>query len=552
MKLLSVHDGHNASAALLEDGNVLSAVSEERLNREKFYWGFPKRSVDFVLDDTNSTLADIDVVTVSHLDGWGYIKRRYEIGGIRGFLSLRPKFLFGNMLNIFRAFRRERTVRALFKKVSKTPKFYFCDHHTAHAASAYYHSGFEKALVVTIDALGDSLSHTAWVAEGEQWTKLVQGGTGESLGTFYEQVTKGLGFKPNRHEGKVVGLAAYASPNKAANDAEERFVSLSEDGLHFARKNAGDMEAAVHELLKTYSREEIASWAQHKLENLVVQHVSVLLNKTDTRNLAVAGGVFANVKMNQRVVEQCGIKQFFVQPAMGDEGLVLGSALHYINVIAKKTYNTALRNIYFGSHYENEEIEEFFKAENMPYRTEKNMAQHVAALLDDGKIIGWFDERMEFGPRALGHRSILVRPTDASINDELNKRLKRSEFMPFAPSVLYEEADTLFENVAPSRHAAEFMTITYNVRTNWSEKIAAVVHVDGTARPQLVRKEVNPTYHDVIAAYYKRTGIPCVVNTSFNMHEEPIVATPNDALRSFRSGAVDVLVFNNTFLVEKA
>ncbi len=550
MNILSIHDGHNASAAVLKNGVVESCVSEERLNRKKFYWGFPTQALEFVLTDSGLSLSDIDVVTVSHLDAAGYLKRKFELGGINGFISYRPKITLGNMLNIYQVFRRERDIRRLFHSLPKKPEFFFLDHHTAHAASAYFHSGFDKALVVTLDGLGDSLSHTAWVVEGVSWKKIVQGDTGESLGAFYEHVTKGLGFTPNRHEGKVVGLAAYADPEIVAPHSAPDPVTVSEDGLHFHRGTSKELQKWVAALCARFTREEVASYAQHLLEERVVSHVSALMDRTGVRKVAVAGGVFANVKMNQRIVERCQPEQLFVEPAMGDEGLVLGSALYYHHVkCEKKKDSSRLPHVYFGTHASDEAVRAYLEANKILYQEEKDTAERVGVLLQEGKVVGWFDGRMEFGPRALGHRSILARPTDHTINDSLNKKLRRSEFMPFAPSVLYEHADSLFENVEPSRHAAEFMTVTYSVRPEWRAKIAAVTHVDGTARPQLVRREVNPAYYDVIAAYHRHTGIPCVVNTSFNMHEEPIVSSVDDALRSCTTGAIDFLVINNRFIV---
>ncbi len=547
MNILSIHDGHNASAAIVQDGNVLSCVSEERLNRKKFYWGWPKEAIACVLQDAGITRDDIDVVTISHLDTKGYIKRRLELGNL---FSWRPKIVAGNLLNIYQAWKRERDIRNMFKGAAKKPTFFFCDHHLAHAASTYYHSGFKKALVVTMDGLGDSYSHTAWVAEGDKWQRLVVGGTSESLGAFYETVTKGLGFTPNRHEGKVVGLAAYSDPHKVAKDAEGKFIEISADKMHFTRKSVADMERAVADLKeKGYTREDIAAYAQDLLERLACEHIAALIKMTGEKSVALAGGVVANVKMNQRIVERAGLEHLFVEPAMGDEGLVLGSALYYLNVIAQVPSNAPLEHVYLGTIYTNEYIEALLKEKGYAYKKETNVANLIAKLIEDRKIIGWFDGRMEFGPRALGHRTIIANPTRAAINDELNKRLNRSEFMPFAPSALWERADEIFEGVEPSRHAAEFMTITYDVKKEWRDKVGAVVHVDGTARPQLVRKEKNPAYYAVIDAYYRRTGLPLVVNTSFNMHEEPIVCSPEDALRSFDVGAVDCLIFNNTFVV---
>lgn len=548
MKILSIHDGHNASAAIFDEDKISSCISEERLNREKFYWGWPELSINYVLKDTELSLDDIDAVMVSHFNTLNYIKRKFSM---KENFTWRPKIILGHLYHIYIVFKRELKIRNLVK--SHGPKkFFFCDHHLAHAASAYYYSGFNNALVVTIDAQGDGLSHTAYVVKNGNWKKIIQGGSTESLGAFYAALTEGLGFKPNRHEGKIVGLAAFGDHKKIEEIDNGFFVNITDDFLHFRRQGYFKMIKRVKELLKDgYSREDIAAYGQYLLEKLVIKHINKLCEMTGMENLAVAGGVFSNVKLSQKITEQSPIRKIFIQPAMGDEGLVLGSVAYYLNQTGKGFKNKPMENVYFGASFSDENIEKILKDKNYTYKIMNNAAEAVAGLINKNKIIGWFDGKMEFGPRALGNRSILANPGKREINDELNKRLKRTEFMPFAPSVLYEKADEVFENVEPGRHPAEFMTITFNVKPDWREKIKAVVHIDGTARPQLVKKDINPAYYSVIEEFFKLTGIPLIINTSYNMHEEPIVASPEDALRSFDIGAVDYVVFNNKFLVLK-
>lgn len=548
MKILSIHDGHNASAAIFEDSKILSCISEERINREKFYWGWPALSIENVLNASNLSLDDINVITVSHRNTWGYIKRKFSS---KENYTLRPKIILGHLYHIFVTLKREMKVRGLVRGHGYK-KFFFCDHHLAHAASAYYYSGFDDALVVTIDAQGDGLSHTAYTVKGGVWELLTKGGSVESLGAFYAAITEGLGFKPNRHEGKIVGLAAMGDCTKIEKIDNGFFVEISDDFLNFKRRGYFKMVEKVKKLLNAgYSREDVAAYGQHLLEKIVIKHIDFLQKKTGMDNLAVAGGVFSNVKLNQKIIEQCKIKKIFIQPAMGDEGLVLGSAAYYIDKMGVGFINKPIENIYLGAFSTDEEIEKILKENRYTYETVTDTAEFVANLLNKGKIVGWFDGKMEFGPRALGSRTMMADPRRREINDELNKRLRRSEFMPFAPSVLVEKADIIFDNVESGRHTAEFMTITFNVKHEWRDKIKAVVHVDGTARPQLVKKEKNPNYYAVIEEFYKLTGIPLVVNTSFNMHEEPIVCTPHDALRAFDDGAVDYLIFNNKFILFK-
>ncbi len=547
--ILSIHDGHNASVAVIYDGRVLFCVSEERLNREKFFWGFPKKSIELALKECNLSLNDIDVVTVSHLNTLGYIKRKFELQFYKD-----TKNLLGHIYNIFQVFDREQNVKRLFKSIKHKPKFYFCDHHIAHAASAYYFSGFDESLVVAIDALGDSLSHTAYHVKNNKWKKITSGNSGESLGEFYLSATKALGFIPNRHEGKVVGLAAYGNYQNLTkeNGLEEYFISITKDKLHFKRNKKDKIISKIKELLdKGYKKEDIASYVQYLLEEVVVSHIQYLCDITKSKNLALAGGVFANVKLNQRIAERCSVKNIFIQPAMGDEGLVLGSSFYFLNQYSKEKKSCKLEDVYTGPSYDDEYIKNVLIKGKYEFQEEKKdvILREVVKNIKEDKIIGWFNGKMEFGPRALGNRSVLANPMNKDINNILNKRLNRSEFMPFAPSVLYEFADDIFENVSSSIHSGEFMTITYYVKDKWRNKVPAIVHVDNTARPQFVRRNVNKDYYDLIKSFYKITGIPLVINTSFNLHEEPIVCSPEDALRSFNEGAVDYLVFNSKFIV---
>ena len=539
-KILAIHDGHNASVGVFDGANVLSAISEERLNRDKFFWGYPALAVDRALADADVSIEDIECVTVSHLSSAAYAKRKFS-----HISSYNPRYFAGHVYNVIESFWREKRIHAL-----KGKEFFFCDHHRAHAASAYYMCGWEDALVLTIDALGDQLSHTAYFVQNDSWQLLAEGGAGASLGAFFAAVTEGLGFKANRHEGKVVGLAAMGIPEEAAPYLKD-LVVCTEDGRSFRRKPYAEMKQAVVRALSSgVSRESVAACAQHMLEELVLAHVRVLLKETKARRIACAGGVFANVKLNQRILEESGIEDLFIQPAMGDEGLVLGAPLTYLSSIGERPPIRALEHLYLGNAASEEEILESAKAAGMKTGVLKTPAEDTAQMLAQGEIIGWFDGRMEFGPRALGCRSIIADPRTRDINGILNKRLQRSDFMPFAPSVLENRAEEVFD-VRGARLSAEFMTITMNVRPLWAHKVPAIVHTDSTARPQLVRRSSNRAYFDVIEAFSRLSGVPLVLNTSFNIHEEPIVSTPADALRALQSNAVDCVVFNNRFVVRR-
>jgi carbamoyltransferase len=547
--LLSIHDGHNASAALLVDGKILSCVSEERLNRKKFYWGFPTQAIEYVFSSRKINPKTVDVICVSHLSTIRYAMRRLVDGST--YNIFRPKIILGNFYNIYQAAQRERAIRKFRNKYCPNATLYFSDHHRAHAASAYYCSGVQDALVVTCDNLGDTLSHTAWSVKNGSWTHLVQGDGNESLGAFYGAVTEALGFKPNQHEGKIVGLAAYADGSKLLSEMRTHCVHATKDKMHFSRNRYKAMVSWIREKINEgYTKEEVSSAAQTLLEEVMVGHIQALLKHHPHTSVVLAGGVFANVKLNQRIKDACEINHIFIQPAMGDEGLVLGSAWRCLAEKRKEPiHDSPLATVYFGTQFSTDEVQQRIgnKYNVEPVSSIASLAQRIA----DGVILGIFDGAMEFGPRALGARSIVADPRNKEVNNVLNTRLKRSDFMPFAPSVLIEYGEKLFKNIAPAKHAAEFMTITFDVTKEWAEKVPAIVHVDATARPQFVRKDRNKNYWELIQAFNEITGIPLVMNTSFNMHEEPIVSSPEDALRSLDVGAVDAVVFNYEFLVTR-
>ncbi len=547
--ILSIHDGHNASAAILVDGAIKVCVSEERINRKKFFWGWPSQSIDYVFSESGINPSMVDVICISHLSTTRYALRR--LGDFSTYNIFRPKIVLGNFYNIFQAAKREYAIRTFKNKNCPRAKLYFSDHHRAHAASAYYCSGVKDALVITCDNLGDTYSHTAWSVDNDTWTRIVYGDGNESLGAFYGAVTEALGFKPNQHEGKIVGLAAYADGSKLLSQMKNFCVNASEDKLHFSRRRYREMVSWIKSLLANgYTKEEISSAAQMLLEEIMVEHISALLTLYPHTSILLAGGVFANVKLNQRIKDKCQIKHIFIQPAMGDEGLVLGAAWRYLSENNKQIKDSPLQTMYFGTRFKTENIQSGINTEKYDCMVIESISS-IAQAIADGKIVGIFDGAMEFGPRALGARSIVADPRNKDVNALLNSRLKRSDFMPFAPSVLFEYANKLFVNSKPAQHTAEFMTITFDVTSEWSKKISAIVHVDGTARPQFVRREKNKKYWELIDAFNNITGVPLVMNTSFNMHEEPIVSSPEDALRSLDVGAVDCIVFNYELLVQK-
>ncbi len=306
--------------------------------------------------------------------------------------------------------------------------------------------------------------------------------------------------------------------------------------------------------LTSFSREDIAAGAQKRLEDVFIGYLQPIIKETRLDRLTLAGGVFGNVKLNQRLFELDGVKEIFIQPHMGDGGNALGSAfLAWVKqadeAMSLCVSRFRMNDVYLGPAFSSEEIAEELKGRGLTYRYCENIEAVIAEKLARHEIVGRFNGRMEYGPRALGNRSILANPTDARINGVLNKRLRRTEFMPFAPSVLEEDAQIYFGIKEGNRHAAEFMTITCEVRPEKRNLVPAVCHVDGTARPHLVRESVNPSFYKILQEFKHRTGLGVIINTSFNIHEEPIVCTPADACIAFKQKSVDALAIGN-FMVE--
>ncbi len=589
---------HDASVALARDGEIVAAISEERLSRRKGQWGYPWRAIDECLRIGGISKEDIDVFSVALNKFPGHFIRRetplreltesiYRLkrkinGSVREDKTINIldfiKSLKGNGGILSSHFKEDVFKKEGFKKA----RVRIIDHHFAHALSALLYSGFEEAIVVTIDCEGPVLvsdytschtlgsifnrqlvrvSHTTGCFRDGLYMREFMTDSSVSPGAFYGHITEGLGFKPNRHEGKVTGLAAMGDSSRLYKEFRE-FLGINHDGstfyAPFALKgypNIGDAQKdRIKSLINGQRREDVASAAQKVLEDAVTEHIKWYAKRTGIRNLVLSGGVFANVKLNQRLMELKDIDNIFVFPAMTDTGLSVGAAIMpFIELDgALLRHIKKLKDVYLGPSFSNEEIKRLLENSGLgfEYMDDKERAKRVAGLVADGKVVGLFQGRMEFGPRALGNRSILALPTDNSINDWLNKRLGRSEFMPFAPSVLDFAAPDIFEDFHKAEHTSKFMTITFNVRKEWRKRIPAVVHVDGTARPQVVSKEDNPLYYEIIEEFYRITGLPVILNTSFNVHEEPIICRPEDAIKALNEDRVDVLVLEN-FLVRK-
>lgn len=444
----------------------------------------------------------------------------------------------------------------------------FVDHQDAHAASAFWGSGFDEALCLTYDG---GMSNDIWFgglyrcsrSSGIQALDQFDALHYAKITTLYTFCTALLGFMPMRHEGKITGLAAYGVPTTACMDLlkywfEEDYSGIEKTmyWINTYSDKAIPMLVPSDSQLESYRaqivglrREDLAAAVQSFAEN----HIIGIINRASAQgwrspNICLAGGLFANVKINQRVAE-CGFDRIFVAPPMTDDGTALGAAWHLASHSSKRFNPKTLHSMFCGPSFTNDELREYLRYKGISWKDCINPAAECAELLESGQILAVFQGNAEFGPRALGNRSILAQATLSDINYSLNERLNRTEFMPFAPMTRVEDANYCYHDIDRVAHSAEFMTVTVNCTDIMKELCPAVVHVDGTARPQLVSRNSHPFIHSLLTEYKNRTGRPAIVNTSFNVHEEPIVCNLEDALRGFFESGLDYLYVGGVGLV---
>lgn len=584
------------------DGEVVFAAGEERFSRKKRHAGFPRHALQAALDFAGLEPGDIDAVgyaflhpeeearlirqsfakEADHLWRHGSTltqllkaadrrvpKRTESVHGLehpnqtmRKGLAKETFYRWAGLSSglsrraASRAARRweERAVAdhhgwraeleqglAEFGLEGKLKRF---EHHLSHAANGYLTSGYDQALVVTLDGYGSGLAGSVSVAEDGSIRRLHNVRFPHSLGILYGTVTSALGFSPDRHAGKIVGLAAHGDPDVLTDVLLSRVVE-EPGGFKLVQSLNGFF--AQH-LASRFPMVDVAAAYQNVLELLSCRLVEHWVRETGVRNVVLSGGVTANVKMNQRIHEAEGVEGVYVYPNMGDGGCGSGVGLHM-------TWPGGVRppmpTAYLGPEFSADEIRTALEEAGLAYEEPQSMAAEVARRIHGGAVVARFAGRMEYGPRALGNRSILCHGRDPQVNQWLNKRLGRTEFMPFAPVTLWEDRELCYENLAGAEYTAQFMTVTFDCTDFMVESCPAAVHVDGTARPQLIKREVNAGYYDILAEYKRLSGHPSLINTSFNMHEEPIVCTPRDAIRAFVRGRLDVLAIG-PFLVEYA
>lgn len=559
--VLGISDTQFDSGVTLSDGrSVLFAANEERYSRRKNEGGFPELCIQ-ALKRLNLPPpgAPLDVCVAGIINPPLALRlfpflQKLIFTAIR---SRRPAFLFPTLIDwvLFYtpivsstpdSFIGRWTRRFLGAAYShrlagrfRIGSIRFIDHHQAHAASAFALSGFESALAITCDGMGDGVSMTVSHAGADGMRRLWSLPASISYGTFYENVAEAMGFVPNRDEGKVTGLAAYGNSGRVATPFP---FTLHSDGRvtfhgHYGRRG---VRWVKRDLLSRHSREDVAAWAQENLEKHLVSIVRLWSARTKMKRVVLAGGVFANVKINQRIHEDTPLDEIFICPNMGDGGLSFGAAAAGGGV-ARST----AADVFWGDGFSRQEVESALKRFPVKAALSPDPEMQAASLLAEGALVARFQGRMEWGPRALGNRSVLAQPDKPEVAARLNACLRRSDFMPFAPAVLEDEASEYLIGLAGARRAAEFMTLCFTGTPKMLNENPAAVHIDGTARPQLVTAAHNPSFHRLLTEYKRLTGRGVLLNTSFNMHEEPIVRTPEEALSAFLRAGLDYLILGD-------
>ncbi|HEV2197076.1 MAG TPA: carbamoyltransferase C-terminal domain-containing protein [Candidatus Acidoferrum sp.] len=547
---------HDSSACIARDGELLFAVAEERISRTKHDARFPHNAIRACLEFANIRVEQLDEVCF----GWPRIGPLYR-HDLKCYATGQMPLTYLNGLNstlhFLSMWHQESGAKKFAQQFGPTrAKMRFVDHHLAHAISAYAYSGFDEAAVAVMDGRGAWEGTSLWHGRNGRLEHLLTIPFPDSIGFFYSGFTEFLGFTPNSDEWKVMGLAPYGKPGvdlsafidaKAAPYRVHARQLATNGSAPCAHMTAllGPPRKAESEIDDRHKN--IAYAVQDACETAMMNVVQLAIEKTGCRNVCLAGGVALNSKANGKIAASGMVDLIFVQPAASDDGVALGAALAPYLDAGGKLPNRAMRHGYWGPSFDDDSIEAALRTYKLRCTKLPDPAGAAAELLSQGKILGWFQGRMEFGPRALGSRSILADPRDPEMNAKVNNAVKfREWWRPFAPSMKKEAASEYLESATDS----PFMILTAQVRPEKRAVIPSVTHVDGSARPQTVEKEINPLYWRLIDEFGKRTGVPVVMNTSFNLRGEAIVHTPTDAIRTFFTSGMDALVIGS-YLVEK-
>jgi len=547
---------HDSTACIVRDGKLVVAIEEERLSRSKHTGAFPEKAITRCLETAGMEACDIDHVAVSIKPDKDW--RKKVLYGMRNLTHAKP-FIKHELLN---AYYKQRGLRDWYERTwgsaAARPTLHFVPHHLSHAAGTFLVSPFESAAILSLDGSGEWSTSFLGMGRGSEVTRLNESFFPMSLGSFYEAATEFCGFRPNYDEGKTMGLAPMGDPERFHKEVSG-LVRIGDDGRILVdlsyfnyqfwgyrrcgrkfhetfgepRRAPGDFEQ--HHL-------DVAAAFQRVLEDRALEMCRLLERRTGARKLIIAGGVSLNSVMNGRIVRESGFDDIYVMPAAGDNGTAIGAAYHVYNCVLGQPRDFVHDDPFIGNRYSDSEIEAVLRECKLNAEYHEDIESVGATLLQEGQILGWHQGAMEIGPRALGNRSILANPTLPEMKDKINAEVKHREaYRPFAPSAIAEARTTYFEDLGDS----PFMLKVPDVLPEARAKLPAVTHVDGSARLQTVHKETNPRYHRLISRFGELSGVPVVLNTSFNIMGEPIVESPVDAIRCFFSTGLDTLIIGN-------
>lgn len=560
---------HDSSACLLKDGVLLAAAEEERFTRIKHDTSFPINSINYLLESQNITMKDVDYVAFYEkpfLKFERVISQHLEMfpKSIKTFISSMPSWITEKLS----------VVRTLRRKLGFKGDVFFVNHHMAHAASSFLISPFKKAAVVTVDGVGEWSTATYGIAESEKIDLFKEIRFPHSLGLLYSTITAYLGFSVNNSEYKVMGLSAFGDMNKKTNlyyQKLSKVIDLKDDGsllldmsyfvYHYKDRMPsqkmcelldGPITKKGSEMTKRHK--DIAAALQMIDEEVMTKILNHAHKETKCENLVIAGGQGLNSVFNGKILRSTPFKRVWIQPASGDGGCSIGAAFYAYNAILGHKRKFVMDHSFWGPGFSAEFVLDFLKKNRIKhtkFKNDKELLRKVARLIYDNNVVGWFQGRMEWGPRALGSRSILSNPCNPKMQDILNLKVKhREKFRPFAPVVCEDDAAEYFDCDVPIPEPTDFMLMVYPIRKEFQSKIPAVTHVDGSGRLQTIRRFQNPLYYDLIKEFGKLSGIPILINTSFNIRGEPIVCTPYDAYKCMMGTGIDYLVIDR-FLIRR-
>lgn len=573
--VLGLHDGHTATAAIIRDGIILAVISEERLTRIKNHGGFPLNAINEVLRITGILPEEIDFVSVAGLcksvlpeemmDESKLFRRIFSnLTGLIPSKIIGSKKLIGPYKQFYKRFKNHEKISKQLKNLKINAEIKYVEHHLAHAATAAYTSTFkdEESLIITCDGSGDGICSTINICKDNEITRLDETASFHSIGEFYSRITQFLGMKPLEHEYKVMGLAPYVPPtyaNKAYNSVfQDMFKVENTRFINNTGRWGRSYLKYFNQKFKGLRFDTIASGTQQLVEKNILKWIQNVIKETGISNVSLAGGVFMNVKLNMLLHNMDEIEKLFIFPSCGDESIAIGAALStYVDFCyenGKKIDVESLGPIYLGGKFSNEYISNYLDSEiknKVDVIYIENIEQEIAELISKNKIVARVNGRMEWGARALGNRSILANPSDNRVINKINKSIKMRDFwMPFTPSILFERKDDYL--LDPQKTKSPYMIMAYNTTKLAQKDIIAALHpYDLTARPQILEKSWNHEYYSIINEFNNITGLGAVLNTSFNLHGDPVVYTPEDAIHTLINSSLDYLALGN-YLVERS